>query len=424
MRRHHGPYFSNIDREMTRQEILDLYTNVPIHYRNGTFWNNFTKLCMGRGWIKNQLEARSLLRNHQKSEGSQGEENGNPEKHKFCLAEDGTREPITNWKMEPPMVFIGRGHHPARGCLKRRVVPEDVILNLDSQGPVPKLPRGRHWAEVVSKPECEWLWSWMDPLLKKLKYVYPAAVSQAHAEREECKFDDAMELGVHIENIRKFYQKSLARGEYLELSCILYLIDHLGIRIGNDQNVNVDGATTLRVRGVRVVTEERRRVRIQFTGKDSIEYDNQIQCSTDFIRAIRELSRGKHDHERLFPNVTPKIVNEYLQSHHPSLTAKTFRTYNATIKMREGLDRYRPELGCPVDWFRKCATEVAAFCNHKKISTLKKTRDQFSPSTAMTNYIDPRVVVSWAKSQGVPIQKLYPKSLRERFTWAIHNSKE
>lgn len=420
MKRHQGPYFASMEREMSRNEILTLYANVHPQYRTNTFWTNFSKLCIKCGWVSRQGDSKGILKRFVPEKTVMSiPPQPKDDKHRFC----GQGELITNWKMEPPMIFIGRGDHPLRGSLKRRIIPEDVTLNLPRDTPIPKLPRGRKWADIVHKPDCEWLWSWTDPLLKKIKYVYPAAVSQSHAEREQIKFEDAMNLGDHIKDIRKFYNDSLERGEYLELSCILYLIDHLGIRIGNEQNINTEGATTLRLGGV-IIMEERKRVRVQFIGKDSIQYDNQIPCSSAFIRAIKKLKIGRDIDEYLFPNVTPKIVNEYLQSHHPSLTAKTFRTYNASMKMKESLDRYRPERDHPLEFFRKCATDVAIYCNHKKISSIRRAREQYSPSTTITNYIDPRIVVNWADKHSIPIERLYPKSLRERFTWAIDNSKD
>jgi len=345
------------------------------------------------------------------------------ENYKECIVDGGRREPVTNWRMEPPMVFLGRGEHPLRGCFKRRIVPEDVTLNLDRSSLIPTLPRGRRWAAVVHRSDCQWLWSWMDPLLKKIKYVYPAAVSKVHAESEKSKFEDAMNLGLYIEKIRSFYSQSLKTNEYIELACILYLIDNLGIRIGNENNTRVEGASTLKKENI-ILWSGTNRVRIRFKGKDSIDYDNQIICSKDFIRSIQKLSNDKQHDDPLFPNVTPKIVNEYLQSFHPSLSAKTFRTYNATMKMKEQLEKYRPGVDEPGDFFRKGVTEVAVFCNHKKISTLRKSREQYSPATTMTNYIDPRIVVEWADKNDVPLELLYPKSLRERFSWAIMNSKE
>jgi DNA topoisomerase-1 len=35
------------------------------------------------------------------------------------------------------------------------------------------------------------------------------------------------------------------------------------------------------------------------------------------------------------------------------------------------------------------------------------------------NYIDPRLTVVFAKKFDVPLEKLFPKTLREKFRWAI-----
>ena len=42
---------------------------------------------------------------------------------------DGHKQKIANFRTEPPGLFRGRGDHPKMGCLKRRVMPEDVIIN-------------------------------------------------------------------------------------------------------------------------------------------------------------------------------------------------------------------------------------------------------------------------------------------------------
>lgn len=43
---------------------------------------------------------------------------------------DGRRERVGNFRMELPGLFRGRGDHPKAGMVKRRIVPEDVTLNL------------------------------------------------------------------------------------------------------------------------------------------------------------------------------------------------------------------------------------------------------------------------------------------------------
>lgn len=419
--RHRGPWFESIDRKLTIDEVLEMYSRVPECYYGKTFWKNFhrhTRLTIPKDEV---IEILRTLR----AENSPRTSKHPHHDHTKCTIRYGgvsEEEKITNWKMEPPSIFLGRGDHPMRGCVRRRVVPEDVTLNLDKESPIPELPKGRQWKEIVHRPECSWLWSWTDPLLLKTKYVYTSTVSKEHAERERRKFDEAWELESHIEDIRKFYTESFLKGEYLELASVLYLIDRTGIRIGNDNNRAVDGATTLRVENINIL-DSRRTVRIRFIGKDCIEYVNNISCDPGFVRTIRKLSSGKTDSERLFPNVTPRIVNTYLQSFNPRLSAKTFRTFHASSMMRRKLSEYKPSDNItPSLWFKKCATEVAVFCNHKRTG-ISSVKAQPATSTTLTNYIDPRVVVEWAGIHNVPLTRLYSKKLVERFEWAFDRIK-
>jgi len=69
---------------------------------------------------------------------------------------------------------------------------------------------------------------------------------------------------------------------------------------------------------------------------------------------------------------------------------------------------------------------------HKAISKLedritkwgikKQEKDDLktvSLTTSKINYIDPRVSVAWAKQMNVPIEKIFSKTLREKFPWAM-----
>lgn len=405
--RHNGPWFESTNPNLSRDEIVNLYRRVPDMYRDKTFWDNFEEEVSVYNISRREISNRpsSNIPDPRTCNTS----------HETCFI-DGKEEKITNWRMEPPVVFIGRGDHPLRGRLRRRVVPGDVTLNLDVNAKVPKMK----WGGVVHRPECGWLWSWKDPLLGKVKYVYPSAHSHMHAKREKKKFDEVYILKDHIWNIRSFYETSLKRGEHLEVACILYLIDHLGLRIGSSEVSGVDGASTLKVGCVQIL-DGRRVVRIRFRGKDSVEYDNQIMCDDYFVNAIRKLSRGKGAHEFLFPNTTSQDVNNLLATYHPSIKSKTFRTFNATMRFKEMIHSEKPaDEKCAINLFKKCVTEVAVFCNHKRISSIKKVKsEQYSPTTSITNYIDPRVVIGWARDVGVPLSKIYSKSLLERFSWAI-----
>jgi DNA topoisomerase-1 len=62
----------------------------------------------------------------------------------------------------------------------------------------------------------------------------------------------------------------------------------------------------------------------------------------------------------------------------------------------------------------------------QKISKLEKkitSRDEnkeIALNTSKLNYMDPRITVTWCKNNEVPIEKVFPKSVREKFPWAMY----
>ena len=399
--RHNGPYFDSIDEEMEQREMISIYQRIPSSYRNKTFWSN----CP---FPRRELE-RTLSKNPPKELPE-----GVRELHSTCLV-DGREESIATWKMEPPSVFLGRGDHPLRGRFRRRVIPEDVILNLDEGAPVPKLPPGRKWGGVVHQHSSPWLWSWLDPLLEKWKYVYPNPASEQHMIREKEKFDVARSLKEVIKDIRVEYLKVLRNPDEdlknVELAMILLLIDRLGIRIGNSGSQT--GATTLMKSNV-VIFPEKRMMKVRFVGKDSIVFDRDIHVE-DFVTSwffTLMSTPGPY----LFPQTTSRDVNQYLGSIDPKLKAKVFRTYNASEIFQRGLMKGEPS----ISRFKAAGVEVAVFCNHRKIGILTRAMDQYSPNTSITNYIDPRIGVAWAKRNSIPLSKLYSRGLLKRFEWALN----
>ena len=41
--------------------------------------------------------------------------------------------------------------------------------------------------------------------------------------------------------------------------------------------------------------------------------------------------------------------------------------------------------------------------------------------TSKINYMDPRITISWCKNMEVPIEKIFPTTLRSKFAWAMGN---
>jgi len=57
-----------------------------------------------------------------------------------------------------------------------------------------------------------------------------------------------------------------------------------------------------------------------------------------------------------------------------------------------------------------------------RLETRKKDKDQLkevSTSTSKVNYIDPRVTLAWCKKVDLDPKKVFSKTLRDKFGWAI-----
>lgn len=58
----------------------------------------------------------------------------------------------------------------------------------------------------------------------------------------------------------------------------------------------------------------------------------------------------------------------------------------------------------------------------EKLSAQMTMRDEnkcVSLGTSKVNYIDPRIVASWAHRENVPITRIFNKSLLKKFPWAL-----
>jgi DNA topoisomerase-1 len=49
---------------------------------------------------------------------------------------------------------------------------------------------------------------------------------------------------------------------------------------------------------------------------------------------------------------------------------------------------------------------------------------QTALGTSKINYIDPRISASWCDKHNVPLEKIFNRSLREKFKWAMDADKD
>lgn len=388
-------------------------------------------------------------------------------KAKYGVAKvDGQAFDIANWMVEPPGIFMGRGKHPLRGKWKPRVYPKDITLNLGDDA---KAPPG-NWGKIVHDHDSMWLARWVDKLAEKEKYVWLSDAATLRQERDKAKYDKAGKLAQQIEKVvNKIYNAMESKDvKEQKIATICYLIYKLAMRVGDEKDpdeADTVGATTLRVEHIKLNGKE---IEFDFLGKDSVRWQKSIELDGRdrlVYENMKEFVKGKKPDELIFSGITSRHVNNFLSNIVPGLSAKVFRTYLATEIVRKYLSGVDGKIGKSSEFVKiyhaKIANlQAAAACNHKKApaknfeeslekkrASLKKieetkpetekqkerlkerkektelqlkltesTRD-YNLGTSLRNYIDPRVVKSWADHVGLDWKKIYTSTLQRKFMW-------
>jgi len=71
----------------------------------------------------------------------------------------------------------------------------------------------------------------------------------------------------------------------------------------------------------------------------------------------------------------------------------------------------------------KLRIQIEKFTERITATNLLKQDKEDNKTTALgtskINYLDPRISIAWCKKHDVPIAKIFNKSLREKFRWAL-----
>ena len=78
---------------------------------------------------------------------------------------------------------------------------------------------------------------------------------------------------------------------------------------------------------------------LDFLGKDSVRYYNKLPVTEQVYKNIIEFLQDKQKDQEIFDLITSNDVNKYLQTFMKDLTAKTFRTYNASYLFQKELKK-------------------------------------------------------------------------------------
>ncbi|XP_036405890.1 DNA topoisomerase 1-like isoform X2 [Megalops cyprinoides] len=421
------------------------------------------------------------------------------EEYGYCTL-DHHRERIGNFRIEPPGLFRGRGDHPKQGMLKRRIQPEDIIINCSKDSRVPEPPAGHRWKEVRHDNAVTWLASWTENVQGSCKYIMLDASSKLKGEKDREKYEVARRLSACVDQIRsQYYQDMKSKHMVIRQRAVaLYFIDKLALRVGNEKEVSETadtvGCCSLRVEHITLHEElegEQHVVELDFLGKDSIRYHNKVPIAKRVFKNLKHFLENKEKGDELFDRLTTSMLNKYLSSLMPGLTAKVFRTYNASVTLQQKLRELSQMSHSQAEKllsYNRANRAVAVLCNHQRAApktfeqsmvnlqakidckkeqlaqaktelkqakreakacpdrqlqdmvekkrkaiqhhqdrllnliiqaTDREESKQIALGTSKLNYLDPRISIAWCMKMNVPLEKIYNKSQRDKFAWAI-----
>ena len=415
---------------------------------------------------------------------------------------DGSCEKMANFLVEPPGLFRGRGEQPLSGTIKKRIYAEDITLNVGDDEPVPICTQPGHcWGEIVNNNEGTWLAYYK--VRKNTKYVFLSSSSKFKGMSDYKKYEKAKKLKNCIDIIRKdYYQKLEDKDpENRQLGVATYLIDRLALRVGNEKGedeADTVGCCTLRVEHIKF--EDNNVITFDFLAKDSMQYHNTVEIEEIVYENLKKMTKGKDKSDDLFDLINASKLNDYLKQLMDGLSAKVFRTYNASFVLQQQLNKkefnLNDDINKKITYYNEANRQVAIMCNHQRtvpktytvkseqmtlalnenkkyleelrdyVKNFKKSKNKYKDSktdiikkvfpankekaeaalkkleekvenmssklkeresnktvalgTSKLNYMDPRITVSWCKKNEVNIEKIFSKSTRDKFPWAMY----
>ena len=202
--------------------------------------------------------------------------------------------------------------------------------------------------------------------------------SKLNSIKDYKKYETARKLHKIIGTIRRNYTKDFnsSQGAIRQRAVALYFIDRLALRAGNEksgrESADTVGCCSLRVEHIQLVRQNGFVVQFDFPGKDSIRYFNKVTVDKKVFGLLQEFTRGKDKKDGLFDRLTTSSLNKYLNELMEGLTAKVFRTYNASITLQRQLDanmkskRGQMSLSEKVLAYNRANRSVAILCNHQR----------------------------------------------------------
>lgn len=209
-----------------------------------------------------------------------------------------------------------------------------------------------------------------------------AASSSFKGKSDMDKYTKAIKLKSCIHKVRADYTAKLKDKEkdIRELGTAMWVIDILALRVGGEKGedeADTVGCCSLRVEHLKFNPDPNSyEIELEFLGKDSMQYKQNINFALHgdigkrVYANLKDFCKGKKQDEQVFEQLIPPVLNKHLNSLMKGLTAKVFRTFNASITLEKELPSVEELEGLSVQdkvlQYNAANRQVAILCNHQK----------------------------------------------------------
>ena len=251
-----------------------------------------------------------------------------------------------------------------------------------------------HRGEIRHDPKVQFLAEWKENINNQNKYMQLAAQSSFKGKSDRAKYCKAARLCGKIDAIRASYKKKLTSKDMAErqMGTAMWVIDRLALRVGGEKDTEEEadtvGCCSLRVEHLHFDPndegEGNMEIELEFLGKDSMLFKQTINFGSDLYTAnygmgeavyknFQIFCKKKKPSDEVFETLTPPILNNHLKEIMDGLTAKVFRTYNASKTLQDELRKTETKsnwkklsIAEKVVEYNAANREVAILCNHQR----------------------------------------------------------
>ncbi|VDD91647.1 unnamed protein product [Enterobius vermicularis] len=396
---------------------------------------------------------------------------------------DGHKQKIGNFRIEPPGLYRGRGGHPKMGRLKQRVQPEDVIINCSKDSEIPVPPAGHHWKEVRHDNTVTWLCSWTENGEKDYEKFETARRLKSRIDDIRAVYTadfKSREMRIRQRAVALYFIDKLALRAGNEkdvdevadtVGCCSLRCEHIKLHEnldGQQYVVEFDFLGKDSIRYYNRVPVEKR------VFKNLVLFMENKEPGDDLFDRLDTSTLNQHL-QSLMPGLTVKVFRTYnasitLQDQLEKLTKddatvhEHLLSYNRANRqvailcnhqrsipksheksmenLKEKIKAKKKELteanvtvhsrlveeassDSAIEKAKKKVERIKEQLRRLKIQrTDKDENKQIALNTSKLNYLDPRISVAWCKKFNVPIEKIFNKTQREKFRWAIDMADE